>query len=362
MRATCIDAVETVVLSFPLAKPFRAAVRTIASVDLAVATVRVRGGLTGHSYGFGFGAEEATLLARAVDVDGARAIGRDAVDVEARWRELWDSLVFLGQTGLAVAALGVLDIALWDLRAQTVGLPLWRLLGGARERVPVYGSGGSLDASTNELLAEMAGYAAEGCRAVKLKLGLGLAADRARVAAVRDALGPEVRIIVDGNQQWDAKGALAMARALADLDIWWLEEPAPVADLDAYAAVAAASPIRIATGETTFAPRPFADLIARRGADILMPNLQRVGGITAWRKVAAAAELQGLTIASHVHPEFSVHTLAGIPNALVLEYLPWWPQPFRERLSIRDGFAAPSTAPGLGLTLDPDVISRHRVA
>jgi L-alanine-DL-glutamate epimerase-like enolase superfamily enzyme len=360
MKDTCIDAVETMVLSFPLARPFRAAVRTVASVDLVVLTVRLRGGLIGHSYGFSFGAAEALLLARAVEMLGTQATGRDVIDVEARWRELWDSLIFVGQTGLMISALGVLDIAFWDLRAQSAGLPLWRLLGGAVREIPIYGSGGSLDLSTDELVTEMAGYVAAGCRAVKLKLGRGAGADKTRVTAIRDAVGPEIRIIVDGNQQWDVKGALSMAHALADLDIWWLEEPAPVADVDAYAAIAATSPIRIATGETTFAARPFMELMARRGADILMPNLQRIGGITAWRKVAAAAELQGIPIASHVHPEFNIHTLAAIPNSLVLEYLPWWPRPFQQELSIGNGFATPSTEPGLGLTLDPAVVSRHR--
>jgi len=359
---TRIDRVETAVLSFALERPFRAAIRVIPTVDCVVVRVRTDDGAEGVGTAFAFGLDDARILAGLVDTLGARILGRDPQPVEAIWRDLWDSLVFLGQAGAGISAIAPIDMALWDLKGRRAGLPLYRLLGGACDSVPVYGSGGSLASSTAELAAEMEAHARAGWPAVKLKLGHGIAADRARVAAVRDAVGPEVRIILDGNQQWTAKQAIAVGHALADLDPWWLEEPVPAADLEACAAVRAAVPMAVATGETNFTPEPFDRMIRARAADILMPNLQRVGGITPWRKVAAAAELAGLAVASHVYAEVNVHLMTAVPNGLTLEVIPWWPRLFEESVAISGGRATPPDRPGLGFTLDAGAVARHRVA
>jgi L-alanine-DL-glutamate epimerase-like enolase superfamily enzyme len=355
-----VDSVDVAVLSFPLAKPFRAAVRIIPTVDLVLAQVRA-GGIEGVGYAFAFGRDEAVALAGLVRLLGPRLVGADALAVEAAWAMLWRSLALLGQAGAGVSALAALDIALWDIRGKALNAPLHRLLGGARARIPTYGSGGSLDADTAELAAEMGGYAAAGFPAVKLKLGHGLAGDRARLAAVRRAVGDGVRVIVDGNQQWTAKQAIGHARALADLDIWWLEEPVPAVRIADCAAVRAAVPMAVATGETNFTPAECRALIDAGAADILMPNLQRVGGITPWRKVAAAAELADLAIASHVYAEINVHLMCAVPNALTLEVVPWWPRMFHETLDLVDGHAVPPDRPGLGVTVDPAVVAAHRI-
>ena len=171
-------------------------------------------GSPGVGYAFAFGKEEATALAAMVRLLAPRLVGSDALAIEAAWAGLWRSLALLGQAGAGVSALAALDIALWDLKGKALNLPLHRLLGGARTRIPTYGSGGSLDNDARALAAEMAGYAAAGHPAVKLKLGHGLAGDRARLAEVRRAVGDAVQVIVDGNQQWTAKQAIAHARGL----------------------------------------------------------------------------------------------------------------------------------------------------
>jgi L-alanine-DL-glutamate epimerase-like enolase superfamily enzyme len=209
----------------------------------------------------------------------------------------------------------------------------------------------------------MEGHASARYPAVKMKIGQArIADDVERVRAVRGAIGAEMKIILDANQQWTAKVAIAAARHFADLGIWWLEEPVPAADIEACATVTRGVPFAVATGETNFTPTEFAHLIDARAADILMPNLQRVGGITAWRKVAAAAELRGLSVASHVYPEIGVHLMVAAPNALTLEILPWWPRIFVETLEISGGLAIPPDAPGIGMTLDCDAVARYRAA
>lgn len=355
-----VDQVLVDVLSFRLDKPFRAAIRLIPTVDCVLARVRA-GGIEGIGYAFAFGTDEAKALAAFVRLLGDRLVGRDAMAGEENWAALWRSLALIGQAGAGVSALAAVDIALWDWRGKALAAPLHRLLGTAREAIPAYGSGGSLDTSTEELCAEMAGHANAGLPAVKLKLGHGREGDRRRLAAVRQAIGPKTRLIVDGNQQWDAREAIAVAASLAEFDLWWLEEPVPAQAIAACAAVRAGSAVKIATGETNFTAAEHQALLAAGAADILMPNLQRVGGITPWRKVTAAAELAGVAVASHVYAEINVHLMCACANAITLEYVPWWPRLFIEPLDLAAGHARPPERAGLGVSLDPAVLARHTV-
>jgi len=357
-RGAKVERVEIRPLTFALPQPFRAAVRTIGSVDFVMVEVTTTDGAAGLGHAFCFGPDEAKALAGLIDLLGQRLVGRDPMQIEAVWRDLFASLVFLGQGGAGLSALGAIDIALWDLRGRLLGQPLWKLLGGARTAVPVYGSAGSLALETAALAAEAEGFAAAGWPAVKLKLGHGPRGDLARLEAVRRAVGPDIKVIADANQQYDRKAAVAAADLFRPVDLWWLEEPVPAADVEACAAVTAAAACPIATGETNGSIDDFRRLLALRGADVLMPNIQRVGGITPWRKIAAAAELADIPVASHVFPEINVHLMAGIANGLTLEVIPWWPCPFQRGLAIKDGLATPPDEPGHGLRLDPEIARR----
>jgi L-alanine-DL-glutamate epimerase-like enolase superfamily enzyme len=359
-RVDPVARIDIDVLSFPLDPPFRAAVRLIPSVDCVLCRVATRDGIEGTGYAFAFGTDEARALAALARLLGDRLVGQDALATDAAWTRLWTSIALLGQPGAGVTALSALDMALWDIKGRALGIPLFRLLGAARSSVPTYGSGGSLGAEREALLREMEGYRDAGHGAVKMKLGR--PDDIERVRAVREALGEGTRIIVDATQHWTPKPALAMARALEPFGIWWLEEPVPAPRIDWCAQVCAASPIPIATGETNFTTDDFRRILDERAADILMPNLQRVGGITPWLKVAAAAAVAGIPVASHVSAEINSHLLCAIPNGLVLECVPWWPRLFSQPLELRDGHAFPPERPGFGFDLDPDVLARHRVA
>lgn len=356
-----IERVEIDILSFPLDPPFRASIRLIPTVDCVLCRMTTRDGVTGSGYTFAFGVEEAGPLAAMARLLGERAIGLDPMCVEATWTSLWRSLALLGQPGIGVSALAALDVAVWDIRGRMLGQPLYRLLGASRDAIQTYGSGGSLDADARALAAEMSGYVESGHRAVKMKLGHGLAGDDARVAAVRQAIGPDARLIVDATQQFRPKEALASARSLERHGLWWFEEPVPAERVDWCAEVRQGSPVAIATGETNFGMIDAQNLIRQGAADILMPNLQRVGGITPWLKIAAAANLAGLPIASHVSAEIFVHLMCTVPNGLCLEVVPWWPRLFTEQLAMKDGLARPPTRPGLGFDIDPDVLRSRRI-
>ena len=323
--------------------------------------MRTSDGIEGIGYCFAFGREDARVLRLLVDNLAHGLIGADAVAITRLWQRMWDSLVFLGQSGAGVSAIAALDIALWDIAGKRAAVPLWQLFGGNPYPVPVYGSGGSLDTPLPELVAEMERHAAAGYPAVKMKIGYRLEEDLDRVDAVRRAIGRDVKLILDANQRWSAKEAVRDGTCFAKHDIWWLEEPVPAARIVDCAQVRAALPFAVATGETNFTVDEFERLLDAHAADILMPNLQRVGGITPWREVAAAANLRGVAIASHVYPEINAHLMAAVPNGLTLEVIPWWPQLFNETLEIRAGKALPPRGPGLGLSLDPALVARHRV-
>jgi len=355
-----IAAVEVVPLRFPLSPPFRAAVRTIDSVDPVLLRIRDEQGLEGIGLAFAFGADDARPIVEVARALGAARVGGDALAVESHSRSMRAALALAGAGGPALAALSAIDLALWDLVGRRAGMPLWRVLGGARGQIATYGSGGSLSLSLDALLAEAAGFVRDGHRAVKIKAGHGAAADAARVGALRDAFGPDLRIAVDGNQQWTPKAAIRWARSLEPFDLWWLEEPVRADDVAGHAEVRAAVPMDLATGETLFGLPEVARMIAGRGADLLMPNLQRVGGITAWRGLAAAAGLAGVPMAAHVFPEYQVHLMCAAPDAVALECWPGWPWLWQERLQIRDGLATPPAGPGIGLTLDESLVRAHR--
>ena len=359
--AVRIDNFELTVLAFPLNPPFRAAIRLIDTVDILLIQVRAGNGLLGCGYAFAFGqADLAPVLATAKSLC-ALLVGEDARKIERHWANMVRALALVGAGGPALAALSAIDIALWDLAGQACGRPVADMLGGARDAIPVYGSNGSLQLTVDELVAEATDFVKLGYPAYKFKIGTSLARDVDRVRAVREAVGPSSKLMADGTQQWSPKEAIRVAHALAPYNLWWLEEPVSAQDIEGCAEVRRAVPMNIATGETNFGVAESARLLRLGAADVLMPNLQRVGGITGWRKIAAMAEIYGVPMASHVYAEIGVHLMCGVPNALTLEVVPWWPNLFNESLRIRDGLASPPSRPGLGLTLNSALIAAHRV-
>jgi L-alanine-DL-glutamate epimerase-like enolase superfamily enzyme len=356
-----IEAVELTPLSFPLNPPFRAAIRLIETVDILLIRIRAGNGLLGCGYAFAFGtADLAPVLASARSLC-ALIVGEDASKTERLWARMMRSLALVGASGPALAALSAIDIALWDLAGQACGRPVADMLGGARDAIPVYGSNGSLQLTVDELVAEAGGFAELGYPAYKFKVGASLTQDVDRVRAVREAVGTSVKLMADGTQHWSPKEAIRVAHALAPYDLWWLEEPVNAQDIEGCAEVRRAAPMNIATGETNFGVAESARLLQLGATDVLMPNLQRVGGITGWRKIAAMAEIHRVPMASHVYGEVGVHLMCGVPNALTLEVVPWWPKLFNESLVIKDGMASPPLIPGLGLTVDKALIALRSV-
>ncbi len=282
---------------------------------------------------------------------------------ELLWQEMDGRMRYVGRGGLVAFAISAVDMAVHDLRAKRCGQPLWRLLGGVRERVPAYAGGVDLDFTLEELLAEVEGYRAEGFDAIKIKVGRErLEEDVERVRAVRRTLGPEMTLMVDANMRWPVQTAMRAVHALRDQDLYWLEEPIVPDDEDGHAQLAALG-IPIAAGESLRSLAEFERMIRRGRLSVVQPDATNAGGITSWMKVARIAEASGVPVSSHGAHDVHAHLLAAIGNASYLEVHRFGLDRYLRRpLRLENGCAVLTDAPGIGLDFDWAALAEHAVA
>lgn len=354
-----VTAVETQPVTVRLDRPIGSALGEIVSFGCILVTVRTDAGITGENLIFTLNDRRTKVLRQMADELADVAVGRDAGHIAGFWARAWKDINFLGHKGVPVAGISAIDGALWDALGKAAGLPLYRLLGGAQDRVPAYHSGGLwLSRSIDELVVEAQGFVDQGFRAMKMRLGLpDPAEDIARVRAVRDAIGPGVKLMADANQGLTEAQAIRLGRRLEPFDLTWFEEPLPAWDLDGLARVAAALDTPIASGETEYTRYGFRRMLELRSADILMPDLQRVGGVSEFMRVGHMAESHDIAVSSHLFPETSVQVLGALSNATFLEYMPWFSPLYNETLEFRDGSAAVPERPGWGFTFNRDYIA-----
>ncbi|MCH8000937.1 MAG: mandelate racemase/muconate lactonizing enzyme family protein, partial [Proteobacteria bacterium] len=264
-------------------------------------------------------------------------------------------------------ALSALDIAIWDRNARASNLSLSRFMGGhARETVPAYASGGYyLEGKTPEMLGqEMAGFAAEGFTAVKMKVGrLSPEAEEARIAAVREALDPEVLLMLDANNAWrDLPTALEYLRRYEPYEPYWIEEPFPVDDIDNHARLVENTPVTVATGEIEAGRWRFLELLEKDAAGILQTDAAVCGGITEFRRIAQTAASFGVPLCPHWFHDLHVHLVAALPNCQFVEYFPDdqvlnFRKLLDRQLELRGGDLVVPTDPGLGFGFDEKVVA-----
>jgi L-talarate/galactarate dehydratase len=313
-----------------------------------------------------FGGALTSALRVAVEALGARLVGEDPTRPEQAAALLRDFAGHGAAAGLFTLALSAIDMALWDIKGKALGQPLWRLLGGARERVATYASGALMRGLTlDQAVASARRLAEKGFRQVKMQLALpgetspGREVERAR--AVRAALAPEVALMVDINQRWRVEQAIDIGRRLEDLGLFWLEDVTQAEDFPGLARVADALATPVTGGEYLWGIAPFRHMLEARSVDIVMIDLVRVGGITQWLKVAGMAEAFNLPVVSHLIPEVHVHLIGAIPNGLTVEYMPWLMRLFEEVPLPDKGELALPAKPGLGLAFDRAALQRFRV-
>ncbi|MFI6560272.1 enolase C-terminal domain-like protein [Streptomyces sp. NPDC050534] len=297
--------------------------------------------------------------------------GRSALDIPAAHDAMCRAVRNAGRPGIAACAISAVDIALWDLKARLLGLPLARLLGVCRERVPVYGSGGFTTYHDTHLAAQLNGWVhGQHIPRVKIKIGEGwgreVSRDLARVRAARHVIGPEAELYVDANGAYTRKQAVRVGRALAELGVGWFEEPVSSDDLTGLRLVRDALVCDVAAGEYGYDLPYFARMISAGAVDCLQADATRCGGLTEFLRAAALAQAHGLEISAHCAPHVHAAAAASVPN---FRHLEW----FHDHVRIEDmffdgaldptgGTVGPLTGLGHGLTLRTDDVEEYQVA
>ncbi len=339
------------------------AIQTFVSQETPILTLTDAEGAMGTGYSYTIGTGGPAVISLLRDTLLPRLIGREAEEIEAIWRDLLFTTHATAVGAITSLALATIDTALWDLRCRRAGLPLWRLAGGAKASVPLYSTeGGWLHIATADLVADALRMKAKGFAGSKIKVGKpSLAEDRARLAAVREAVGEDYAILVDANQSFTLPEALRRADMLAESGIGWFEEPMPADDVGAHARLAARSPVPVAVGESLYSLSQFKDYLDQSAAHIVQADVARIGGITPWLKCAHLAEAFNVPICPHFLMELHVSLTCAVPNAPMLEYIPQLDDITTSRLDIRDGRAHAPEAPGLGIDWNWDAIAARAV-
>jgi D-galactarolactone cycloisomerase len=377
--------VRTTLLRYPCDRPIASAGGVLQERPALLVEVVIDEGVVGIG--------EAGVGSKAL-IDGELKpflIGQDPLQIEWIWQSLFHRFGRAGRRGLVLNALGGIDVALWDILGKVTGRPVYQLLGAYQNRLPAYASAGFYQEGKGiaELQAEVTVAVHDGFRAFKMKVGRArrivpgtpahwpgadeLVAsedvDVARVAAVREALGPDGALMIDANCAWTRNQAIRFAAAVERYDIFWIEEPVEMADHAGSAMVAAATAIPIAGYETEVGLDGFSRLIAARAVDIAQPDVAWSGGISECRRIAALAQAHHLAFAPHCFSSAvllaaSLHLAASLPNCTLIE-IDRNPNPLRDQLLrqpivVRDGMIQVPEGPGLGIELDRDVIETYR--
>lgn len=315
-------------------------------------------GLPGVGYTYTIGTGGHAIMALLHHDLLPQLIGADARLIEQLWQKLFWHTHATAVGAITSLALAAIDLALWDLRCKAAGRPLWIEAGGARDRVPVYNTeGGWLHLSVDDLVSDALAVKARGWSGVKVKIGKpDPAEDRARIGALREALGPSMNIMLDANQSLTAAEAIRRARLLEEFDPYWFEEPLPAEDLGGHIRLAQATSIPIAVGESIYSVSHFREYLATGAAGIIQPDVARVGGITPWLKAAHLAEAFNVKVAPHFLMEIHIGLCAAIPNALYVEYIPQLRAITTQEMAIENGWAIAPDATGLGIAWDMERI------
>jgi D-arabinonate dehydratase len=356
--------------SWPRAKPIRNGKYTYTHGGINVVKVKTDEGVTGIGLGGG-GSTNAGVQTFVGLVEGFKPalIGEDPLDVERIWANMWVPKL-VGRRGLSTRVISAIDIALWDLKGKLCNLPVYKLLGGYTNKIPTYIAGGYYQEGKGlgELAQEMEQNVAMGARAVKMKIGgASINEDVERVRVAREAVGSEVKLLVDANNAYRYYEAIEISRKIEKYDIFWFEEPVMPDDYRGHAMVAAATSIPIATGENEYTRYGFRDLIEHRAAAILNADAQILGGVTEFMKVAALAQAYDLPVAPHGNQDVHVHLVSAIPNGLIVEYYrdtvdPMCGKSFKEQLMLKDGYLKPPDRPGFGIELNEEALKPYKIA
>jgi L-alanine-DL-glutamate epimerase-like enolase superfamily enzyme len=361
-----IQQVKTNLVRLPLEEPLVGAPPMTGMMrEFVTVQIRTDDGIEGIGV-TAFGGKIVRVLKAAIDEFGELIKGEDPLRSEHVIGKLRAAYASCGPGGVAGLALSAIDIALWDIRGKAFGIPLVRMLGGLRDKVPAYASGAlTRTTPTDKLERAAAALVEKGYRQIKTQMaveGLNPAQEIERIRLVRNAVGLDVNLMVDINQRWSVAEAISIGHRVEELGLGWLEDPTRCDDSQGLAKIADALATPVCAGEYLWGIEPQRQSMTHHSVDIVMIDLLRAGGITPWMKIAGMAEAFNKPVASHLLPEIHVHLIAAIPNGLVVEYMPWTWRLFDDPPMPVNGEMTVPSGPGLGLKFAPDLFEKYGVA
>jgi len=356
-----IRAIRSIGVEVPMTYALGTSRGVITKAPLLLIDLETEEGVTGHSYLWCYFPAAMPAIAKILE-EVARVVEGERLAPADLWSKLAERFALIGVQGIVRMAMAGFDVAAWDALAIAAGWPLATLIGSSPKRIPAYNSCGLGLMAPRDVADEAEKLLARGFRAVKLRLGYPtLAEDLAALHAVKKRVGSEIAVMVDYNQALSLAQALERGRALDQEGIYWLEEPIRHDDYAGNATLVRELETPIQIGENFSESSAMAVALAAGAADYVMPDLERIGGVTGWLRAAALAATHRIEMSSHLFPEVSAHLLAATPTAHFLEYMDWADRIVAEPLEIVDGFAVVPQRPGNGLTWDAKAVEKYRI-
>jgi L-alanine-DL-glutamate epimerase-like enolase superfamily enzyme len=364
-----IKEVQVRLVRMPLAIPTSFATRSVTARDYVLVKIIAADGAEGLGWTYAGNKAGEVAVSAVESLFGPMLIGQSPILVENLWERMYRESLLHGRTGATMRALSAVDIAIWDLNARSIGLPLWQYLGGHSEgKLNCYASGGYYrpGKTVEDLADEMGSYADAGFKAMKMKVGLrSLTEEVARIKAARERIGPDVALFLDANNAWpDLFTALPFIRRFEPYFPGWIEEPFSPDDIDGHARLVKATTIPVATGEIEAGRWRFRELLEARAAHVLQADAVVCGGITEWRRITAQAASYGVPVCAHAWHDIHAHCAASVPNSPYVEYFVdnsiINTQPLFDReIAVVKGEMILPTEPGLAFLFDPATLDRH---
>jgi D-arabinonate dehydratase len=363
-----ITDVRPITVSIPLRKPVEATGLRIDRREYLIVVVETDAGISGIGFTLTRGADLEQVVRHQLR---PLLVGENPEDVQRLWDKQYYGSLYTGQRGLVMRAISTIDVALWDIKARALSVPLYRLLGGYRRQVPVLLVAGYYEdgKGPDQLAAEMKAYRDQGYTRLKLAAGgLDPTEDARRLAAVREAVGPDTKLMVDINHAWrNAKDAIHAAALWEPYNLEWIEEPFLPENMPARIQFQRAVKTKVALGDEQCSRFVFRDMITNQVADVLRPDTVVVGGITECLRVLALAATWELPASPHLFPEINVHLAAAFGNVYAVEMFPTdrdlygFDRLLVSPLEPRDGELLVPEGPGLGFELNWDEVERYRI-
>jgi L-alanine-DL-glutamate epimerase-like enolase superfamily enzyme len=355
-----ITGLETDLLKHPPGSVYYDAIHEFGTENGSVVLrLRTDAGITGWAHSsFGMIAGGPKVVQTILEEEVKPAIlGKDPAFPRRIRADMWKALEYQGVGGVAQFAIAAVDIAVWDILGKSAGLPVYKMLGAYRDRMPVYSMCGwyyDNDEDLSHYKRQLTTAMEQGYRAVKIKVGRnGIDDDVRRIRLAFDVVGKGRRVMVDSNQVFNRNEALRRGRVYQEMGCFWFEEPLPPQDMEGFAMLAEQLDMRIATGENLNTKYAFNDLIARKGVDVVQPDNRRAGGVTEWMEIAAIADANGLELASHGGGATNLNMVLAMPNAIYMET--------SGAQKMMEGEVAAPEAPGMSSEVSAAEIQKYKV-